>query len=905
MGITIRTGALINAMGQAGVFLKPVWLTNPTATIIVGAAITLSGGTATGLPVPAQSASITVNGVSKPWPYVPQAADSGLPYVITPIATALGVSVNATPIVGTFPAYTPFFPTMAIGQNAPLDTAFTKIRIFNDRILAGEFFADKPCTVTYPLASQDATTGLPTTAFAIKLAEGVLANSPTVTGQWCLNYAAPAQRAIQFVNSSTGSLISHTFSGGVGQMIFSYTAGSAALGVYFSDGGVTALSCYDPTTYATWSTGGTPALFAAEYLATTPQYAYLRTMDLSNANGDYANATSWTLDSVAWSNRISPTNVYFNVNGNETTKNGVKAGVPIEWLVALSNAAGKPGWFNIPELATDDYITQYATYIAQNLSAGLTADFELGNEAWNTSGGFLCYRKAGYSAMNEVLAFQSHATTEWNKTYRGGAFISTFASDGTTATLVFSGGHGQTVGATTFIPKIVGANSGYTNFGGTNNATVVDANTITYPTTQASTGGAISAATVLASSGFLALNGNEGFFNGKTDWGSIYDTSYYWHWRRAFQMAALVKAAFAAVGRQASDCRPVLAIQASSGNAAQWFFGAREIILYFAGQFPGVKMSDRLKAVAVGGYLALDQGMPAFGLNATRTTPQTTSDVLNQMQQVADVAYAVSSYGCTASWVRDQGLELWGYEVGIDTVGAGGQSTTTQNACTAANGDPGMTPIITEWVQAFRKMGFTRLGWYQCGAGGYGGTGCFNLGQSAAEITASTDPSLQSAKYKGLMAATTPWTTAPTRHVYPCTLSGCDVVGNEAVVLPGGALKPSLSGANINTTGQGSTYTGVTGGLTFYVWLESATQQTVGVTLFGDYTAAGATTITAQPLNGSTSGSGQFTMTGTKSNTTLGTCNVTLQPGPNYVLIGASANSANVFLDVSTGVQFM
>ncbi len=58
-------------------------------------------------------------------------------------------------------------------------------------------------------------------------------------------------------------------------------------------------------------------------------------------------------------------------------------GVPLEVTVALANQLKRDPWFNIPHNATDDYITQYATYVRDHLDSTLKAYIEYSNEPWN------------------------------------------------------------------------------------------------------------------------------------------------------------------------------------------------------------------------------------------------------------------------------------------------------------------------------------------------------------------------------------------------------------------------------------------------------------------------------------------------------------------------------------------
>lgn len=59
--------------------------------------------------------------------------------------------------------------------------------------------------------------------------------------------------------------------------------------------------------------------------------------------------------------------------------------VPLEVMIRLANETGTEPWFNIPHLATDDYIAQMAQMIRDRLDPGLRAWIEFSNETWNWS----------------------------------------------------------------------------------------------------------------------------------------------------------------------------------------------------------------------------------------------------------------------------------------------------------------------------------------------------------------------------------------------------------------------------------------------------------------------------------------------------------------------------------------
>jgi len=98
-------------------------------------------------------------------------------------------------------------------------------------------------------------------------------------------------------------------------------------------------------------------------------------------------------------------------------------GEPYEHIAELVNETGKDCWITIPELATDDFITQFAAFMAKNLDftriasarqkAGQTAPFQLivenSNETWNQ----------GFSAYATFLAAANANTARYTGTYTG------------------------------------------------------------------------------------------------------------------------------------------------------------------------------------------------------------------------------------------------------------------------------------------------------------------------------------------------------------------------------------------------------------------------------------------------------------------------------------------------------
>lgn len=58
-------------------------------------------------------------------------------------------------------------------------------------------------------------------------------------------------------------------------------------------------------------------------------------------------------------------------------------GVPLEIMVELANRLKIDPWFNIPHMATDEYITNFAQLVKESLNPGLKVYVEFSNEVWN------------------------------------------------------------------------------------------------------------------------------------------------------------------------------------------------------------------------------------------------------------------------------------------------------------------------------------------------------------------------------------------------------------------------------------------------------------------------------------------------------------------------------------------
>lgn len=117
------------------------------------------------------------------------------------------------------------------------------------------------------------------------------------------------------------------------------------------------------------------APFHPDYLNFIADFKVLRFMDLMRTNGSPVQT---------WADR-TPVDYYTQT---------LPTGIAYEHIIELCNTAQKDPWICIPHQADDNYITQLAQLLKNNLNPGLTIYLEYSNEVWNSS-----FPQNGYAAV--------------------------------------------------------------------------------------------------------------------------------------------------------------------------------------------------------------------------------------------------------------------------------------------------------------------------------------------------------------------------------------------------------------------------------------------------------------------------------------------------------------------------
>jgi len=93
---------------------------------------------------------------------------------------------------------------------------------------------------------------------------------------------------------------------------------------------------------------------------------------------------------------------------------GSEAGAPLEALVSLCNAVGADCWLNVPQTADDNYITQMATLVHQQLGSTQKVYVEFSNEVWNG-----IYPQNKYATSEGAALWPSATSSQDNRDWYG------------------------------------------------------------------------------------------------------------------------------------------------------------------------------------------------------------------------------------------------------------------------------------------------------------------------------------------------------------------------------------------------------------------------------------------------------------------------------------------------------
>lgn len=121
-----------------------------------------------------------------------------------------------------------------------------------------------------------------------------------------------------------------------------------------------------------WEPGAPFSPFHPQFLDRLTPFNTVRFMDWSETNS--TDVVNWT-DRRPWDYATQQSGYFRN-------------GVAPEYMVELCNEIDANAWVNMPHMATDDYVRNFATLVRNNLEPGRKVYVEWSNETWNGGYGF-------------------------------------------------------------------------------------------------------------------------------------------------------------------------------------------------------------------------------------------------------------------------------------------------------------------------------------------------------------------------------------------------------------------------------------------------------------------------------------------------------------------------------------
>ena len=95
-----------------------------------------------------------------------------------------------------------------------------------------------------------------------------------------------------------------------------------------------------------------------------------------------------TSDIRTWSDRRDVADIRQGSGPEGSPSDPVVNGMSVEYMVQLANDLDADPWFNMPHMADDTFVRNFATYVRDHLEPGRKAYVEWSNEIWNFGWGF-------------------------------------------------------------------------------------------------------------------------------------------------------------------------------------------------------------------------------------------------------------------------------------------------------------------------------------------------------------------------------------------------------------------------------------------------------------------------------------------------------------------------------------
>ena len=128
-----------------------------------------------------------------------------------------------------------------------------------------------------------------------------------------------------------------------------------------------------------WRPGAGFSPFHPLFLQRLAPFDVIRFMGMQETN---------TSDIVTWSDRRDAAAARQGAGPGGSASEPLVNGLSLEYMVQLANDLDADPWFNMPHMADDGFVANFATYVRDHLEPGRKVYVEWANEVWNFGWGF-------------------------------------------------------------------------------------------------------------------------------------------------------------------------------------------------------------------------------------------------------------------------------------------------------------------------------------------------------------------------------------------------------------------------------------------------------------------------------------------------------------------------------------
>ena len=128
-----------------------------------------------------------------------------------------------------------------------------------------------------------------------------------------------------------------------------------------------------------WQPGAASSPFHPLFRERLDPFGVIRFMGMQETN---------TSDIRTWADRRNATNIRQGSGSEGSPSEPIANGISVEYMVQLANDLDADPWFNMPHMADDTFVRNFATYVRDHLEPGRKAYVEWSNEIWNFGWGF-------------------------------------------------------------------------------------------------------------------------------------------------------------------------------------------------------------------------------------------------------------------------------------------------------------------------------------------------------------------------------------------------------------------------------------------------------------------------------------------------------------------------------------